>query len=193
MYRLIVYFNTIIQIIQLSLNTFLSVDHRVVGAKERAAWFYKASTITGSREGSSLLWICRKLEHLFEIFKFIFYFRTNTSKLCYIILPGGAKVTRNNPSRCEGCFQYYTGGKELSFPNLAINPFIYLTVHVCHFQTPGREFLLRVSYLEIYNEVSIMYNVFIELSSLFGFKYCCMSRKLTSLLLFTVTIKAQLR
>lgn len=24
----------------------------------------------------------------------------------------------------------------------------------CHFQTPGREFLLRVSYLEIYNEVS---------------------------------------
>lgn len=37
------------------------------------------------------------------------------------------------------------------FQSLLLFLFIYLFIFI---QTPGREFLLRVSYLEIYNEVS---------------------------------------
>ncbi|KAF7837560.1 myosin-6-like isoform X2 [Senna tora] len=39
------------------------------------------------------------------------------------------------------------------FRELPIKPIVWVTNLVCQFQTPGREFLLPVSYLEIYNEV----------------------------------------
>lgn len=54
----------------------------------------------------------------------------------------------------------------LSFLFLLVSPLssffgLELTSVIALSQTPGREFLLRVSYLEIYNEVQLVFLLFV--------------------------------
>ena len=80
---------------------------------------------------------------------------------CHTHKPGRSEVSRNYPIDSKRCFQYNSRG--IYIAKLLI-PFIQNVKNILfqeeknliifiYFQTPSREFLLRVSYLEIYNEV----------------------------------------
>lgn len=79
------------------------------------------------------------------------------------IFAGWSKISWNHTPSCEGCFQHYPRGMSNTSFFVALFIIGITLSDFSVYQTPNREFLLRVSYLEIYNEVGFpaIYSLFL--------------------------------